>query len=452
MYMFSDKSPSDQGATSSSAPQPHTSTAVLEKFAEPPTEIDTTMVDEDGITGDPLPHVLEMTQVVPAQNLTPPSPVDQPLITMPSSPDGDAGISTPPQMFEPPQFVSPQEIFAPPQSLETEPPSHLLESFQTAQPSETVAAHQTVVTAPPPVVPSTILGSSQSVTPHQIIISPAVTTPPSLVIPSPDLETSQAVTLHQVVPSPTVEPPAPSASVAGPPQAVIHNLRAATVSHSPNLTGGVPSGNSGSTMTATSTYRLRDEAGTTTSTQTRRDSIEGAPDVILSLGRSGYELAAPSPRQEPLATFAKNDADTPTSTTPNSPPNELMRMEGETSTPATPSEDELIGPSSQQSLEEPLTIPTTSETTATSNHFLYAPRVIPDYNIDRSDFPSWLLESGRLDYVLFVEAGAIWKKLIATWLRQERRLGFGLNERLVCVNLCLASRVILIYRREQAYR
>ena len=429
------------------------------------------MVDEDEITGDPLPQVLGVTRVVPAQNSTPPPPVDQPLITMPSSPGGDVGISMPPQTFEPPQFVSPQEIFAPPQSLETVPPSHLLESFQTAQPNEAVAAHQTLispaVTAPPPVIPSTVLGSSRSVTPNQIIVSPAVTTPPSLVIPSPVLEPSQAVTLHQVVssvinppplvshsptlgssravaphqvvPSPTVEPPAPSASVVGPPQTVIHNPQAAAVCHSPNLTGGISSGNSGSTVTTTSTYRLRDEAGTTNSTRTRRDSIEGAPDIILSLGRSGYELATPSSRQEPLATFAKDDADTTTSTTPNSPPNELIRMEGETSTPATPSGDEFIVPSSQQSLEESLIIPTTSETIATSNHFLYAPRIIPDYNIDRSDFPSWLLESGRLDYVLFVEAGAIWKKLIATWLRQERRLGFGLNERLVGVKSCPAS-------------
>jgi len=56
--------------------------------------------------------------------------------------------------------------------------------------------------------------------------------------------------------------------------------------------------------------------------------------------------------------------------------------------------------------------------------------VIPTFNIDRSDLPSWLLERGRLDSVLSVEAGEIWEKLITTWLRQERRLGFGLNEQL----------------------
>ena len=62
-------------------------------------------------------------------------------------------------------------------------------------------------------------------------------------------------------------------------------------------------------------------------------------------------------------------------------------MEVETSDPATPSADEPIVPSSQQSLEEPVTIPATSVATTKSNTFVYALRVVPDYNIDRLDLP-----------------------------------------------------------------
>ena len=88
-------------------------------------------------------------------------------------------------------------------------------------------------------------------------------------------------------------------------------------------------------------------------------------------------------------------------------------------------------PSSQHSLEDFLTIPVDLPPGMAPKHFRFAPRVIPAYSIDRSDFPSWLIERGRLDYVLSVEAGDIWEKLITTWLRQERRLGFGMNEKIV---------------------
>ncbi|KAF9777724.1 hypothetical protein BJ322DRAFT_992316, partial [Thelephora terrestris] len=49
---------------------------------------------------------------------------------------------------------------------------------------------------------------------------------------------------------------------------------------------------------------------------------------------------------------------------------------------------------------------------------------------DKSDFPSWFDDREKLDYVLSVEGGELWKRLIAAWIRQERRVGFGLNEKL----------------------
>ena len=498
MFMLSDGSRSGQGA-SSAALGPQTSrTAAAEQLIELSPEIDITMVDEDEVTGAPPPQTLETTGVVTAQSLIPPPFVGQPSIATPSSPSNNS-VSTLPQISEPPQYVSPQEVFAPPQSLEppTIAPSHVVESPQTAPSSQALL---------PPVVRKSLL-ITQAVTPHPIDVSPVITASPSLVVSSPVLGSSYTVIAHQAVPpvaaaplslvphqpivSPTVtEPPLAVPSVLGSSQAVIpqqadapqkptsqyqttnirleidHTPQSAVVRHSPDLAGHAASDNSRGTATATSRYRLRGEANTIGSTQTRRDSIEGAPDIILSLGESGYELATPSSQQDPPVTFAEGGMGT--SAIPDPSLDELIilssqrsleeslmiPMEGETNAPTTRPIDRPASPPHQQSLEGLSTVPTVSETaTTTSNPFFYAPRVIPNYKISRSDFPSWLLERGRLDHVLSVEAGAIWEKLIVTWLRQERRLGFGLNEQLVSVKFYRTSkRILMVYHREQAYR
>ena len=208
-----------------------------------------------------------------------------------------------------------------------------------------------------------------------------------------------------------------------------------------------PSGTA--TVTTGVAYKVRGKARAITSTQSRRDSIDGAPNILLSLGSSGYEVFDPSSQQESTAVLLESDSDisTPLSATP--PPG----------TPTTTSSlEDLIIPSSQQTLEEELVIPAEAMTTpATSSvdylttspvnessttsgvsvttsvplHFHLALREVPTYNIDKSDCPSWLHESQRLDFVLSVEGGELWKMLITTWFEQERRLGFGLNEALV---------------------
>ena len=339
-------------------------------------------------------------------------------------------------------------------------PSLILESSRTVVPHHAVSPMDTVS---PLVTSSLTLGSSQPSPPPHPVASPVVTAHPSLVTP-PSLGSSQLVITHHIPPTVT-EPPLVTPHDGGSPQTVAPQVDAsqklvsrhqtidpspqAAVAHYSDLAEGIVCENSEVTATAKIAYKPR---GTSTSTRSRRESLEGVPDIILSLGGSGYEFAAPSSQQ--LLTTSVED-DMGTSATPSSPLDELVvpssqqsleecmtiPMEVDTNTPATPSADELIVPSSQQSLEEPLTIPTTSVTATRSNTFAFALRVIPKYNIDRSDFPSWLLERGRLDRVLSVEGGKIWEKLITTWLRQERRLGFGLNERIVSENFRHASSV-----------
>ena len=205
-------------------------------------------------------------------------------------------------------------------------------------------------------------------------------------------------------------------------------------------------------LTGGNTYKIRDQGNTTAADRARRDSIEGAPDIVLTLGGSGYELSEePDSLVEP----------TPTASSAIVPP--------DTST-AVP--DDSIIPSSQQSLEGFLTIPAETDasffdTSLASEVALplpqpppeessiaanrrgnsrFAPRIIPDYQIDRSDLPSWFHQNNRLDAVLKVEAGGLWEKLIRLWLQQERRLKFGLDTTIVSTtihNPCFISNGLL---------
>jgi len=403
--MLSDAPPGNQQATSSSTLDPQISdAATVEQFDNP--------------------QASEAAQVVAAQ--TPP-----PLVNRPT--DTGSGTPTSPQLFESPQFVNSADdfTFVSPTLHESPPvtplvlkdlptthghpitaPSPVLGSSQVTTPRQ-VPKPQSLVTPSP-------LGSSQAIS-NQAVISPTVAGPLS-VIPPPVLGFSQPVTPHQDVTAPTFAQQQTTSS----PQ-VIQGSRAAVVYPPSNLAEGVVSGNSGVAAIPASAYKLQSKA--TATPPIRRDSIEGVPDIALFLSPSGYQL---SPQQDPPITPEESILTTP-STTPS--PDELVVPSSQQSLEEClaimPSVDDPNPPPSQQSPGEVLTISGGLRADTAPGHFRFAPRIIPDYRIDRSDFPSWLLDRVRLDFVLSVEAGDIWKKLIITWLRQERRVGFGLNEKLV---------------------
>lgn len=431
--------------------------------------------------------VVEPSQTVtPIQVIVSPMAAEPPLVT--SSPVlGSSQVVTPHHVDISPMVTEPLLVTPPvlesqvvtPHQVTASCTESLLATPLAVEPPQAIIPHHTAasltVIAPPSLAaPSPILGP-QVVAPHQVVSSCTNTDSP-LAAPPLVAESSRATAPHHVVTPPVVETPTVTLQpaivsqqpthqqrVTDPPPRAIPEPRTTVVLRTSGLTGGITSGNSGAVATTKSVYKIRDKASVTTSTRTRQDSIEGAPDIILSLSDSGYRRVVPSPQQGPLAAFMENN--TNTSTTPSTlspddlivpssqPLEEYLRIptETETSIPTTPSVDDLIVPSSQQSLEEPLTIPAEPGTTTKRGHFHFAPRVIPNYNIDRSDLPSWLLERGRLDYVLSVEAGHVWEKLVTTWLRQERRLGFGLNEQFVSEMFCHVLRhILMICRRERA--
>ena len=513
-FTVSNPSPNERGATTAASNSRTSCAAVVGELPGCLPGIDTSVTGGDEVaeesSGTNLPNISETMQVVPPYTSIPPSLVDQPSATTPQIPDDDLEIHMVPRVFG---TTVPRGIFSPPQSLEparihTFNVSSTVAEFPVTAPAASGSSHRvtssqvvsSVVHKPPCLVTPPVLESSQIVTSNQTAISPIIVPllessqvvspdrterstfihePTHLVTPilessqatlldhathsavvhelahlvTPVLESSQAVPSGQVIVAPIARKP-PSLvnpTIVGPihpvapqqvtdPPHVTHEPRPAAAPGSPDLVGDATGGDSGATVTTKGVYRLRDKVSATTANRTWRDSIEGTPDVILSLGGSGYEFVNPSLQQEPPIRFVENDdVSIPPSTAPSPAPSSIM-------------------PSSQQSLEEYLTIPTdvvdltppsehiveellsaalpSEPATVASGRFPSAPREIPTYDIDRSDFPSWLLERDRLEFVLSVEAGDLWEKLITAWLRQERRLGFGLNETIVRGRFC----------------
>ena len=410
-------------------------------------------------------------------SLLPPPLINQPSAVTFQSVDGNPGLSMPPQGSETPGFIVPQEIFPPLRSLEptkschvnvpltvtnspatthTVPgssqlvapnqvvvspvvhdPGHLVapvpESSQTITPSQTTVSP---VVHEPSLLVTPVLDSPEVTTPNRTLNSAAVHKSPCLVTPFPILESSQPVPTNQLAGSPTVyksQAVAPQQVVSpkpvSQPQAidphVIHMPQHAVAHSSSDLMGGVAGDSSGATVATKSIYRSRDGVGAVDTNRPWRSLIEGAPDVMLLLCGSRYQLVNPS------LLCDMSISTTPSPVTPSStlPPDELIMpssqrslkehltipMEVETATPTSPSPStgELVNPLSQQPVEGPLTTSAAPEITTTpSGHFCFAPHVIPTYNIDQSDFPSWFLECGRLDFIFAVEVGKLWKMLI----------------------------------------
>ena len=445
-------------------------------FSKTQPRTDTTTADEVfGAFGViPPSQPLEISQAVPSQTTIPPLIYDHPAAAEFLSPGSNFESSVSPQASTTVGFAAPRQIFPPPVFVESVKSGVSVASSTVAEPppatpsqalehSKPVASHQAVVSPVIPEVPylvasSPTLVSSQTIIPGEVNVRPMVPEP-LLVTPSPVLEFPQMVTPTQLLISPTIpQAPLVPPSIAIPPT-VLEPLQAINpqgltdqpqVSEPPQVIGGH--------QTVASAYKRQGQTNATATMRSRRDSIEGAPDIMLTLNGSGYALVNPS---------AQADISTaPPSTTHSSPtlsdgelvPSSECSLEEFLTIPAevgggtssAPRTDELTIPSSPQSLEKAHTV--SGEANTTSSHFSFAPRVIPDYNIDRSDFPSWLIERSRLDYVLFVEAGDIWEKLITTWLRQERRLGFGLNDKIVRERFSLSLwHILTIIHRGQRY-
>ena len=460
--MFSDASLISRGATPSGSTDGDSPNAVVMTSNTAPSKAGATAVNAVEVANTPaatpLHQPVEVSQTVSVQKLVP-------LVDDQSSTTDLHSLPSSPESLTPSQMSDSTALFPP----YVNPPKSVgfIES-------DGNLVHAPVV-QPPMVIPSPFLGS-QTVTSHQVaapLVSevshlpppdldfPPVFTPNPVVVPAVHkypLVTPSKITPNiapsQVASSPmTPEIPSITSSL-GPSQevsrqvqdsaAVRESSKVSQVLHVPqpiglqtpsNLLEGDTSGGLRTASATRGVYKIRDNTGSTVDTRSRRDSIEGAPEIILTLSDSGYEH---------VTTFEQSDASTalpptaPASTVP--PPASLF---------TTHAAESVILPSllaistefdtglSTTSSAATNTLPPQQSSEESSilakkvDLSVFAPRTIPDYRIDRSDFPSWLHERGRLDAVLSVESGGLWEKLITAWLRQERRLAFGLDENIV---------------------
>ena len=339
---------------------PDSNKDIVDDYDASATTVDDAEIDEISDVVSPL-HLAEVVPTTPPRAPTPPPTAG--LLSLGNAIEGPAASPWEiPEHLQPtksitnnPNLISSEipQFPLPTPSLVLVPPP-ILDSCEVA-----VLDQAAVILGPAPDISSQI---SQTIVPHQLVNSPMT-----------------AQVLH-LVPA----PPAP-----GPSQA------ATPCQFSPvTLTGPAA---------VSSTFKTH-EPGITS--QSRRNSIKGAPDVILMLSGSGYELLGQLDISIALHTA--------------------------TAAPTTPLDD-LVIPLSQQSLKGVLTIPLGTDAIISKGSGMsrFAPHVIPKFNHNKSDFPSWLHEHKRLNTILKVEAGDLWKKLIGLWLQQERQLAFGLNDEIV---------------------
>lgn len=304
-----------------------------------------------------IPPVLEPNTVTPGQTATP-TIVHQPLSLVDPTILGSATVPT--------KTAAP--VIAHQLVPLVNPP--FLESAQ-AVPDQTISSPVVLDSVP---LAAPVLGASQTITPNAIRPitnqNESLDGPPSLPEPS-----------HMVAPN-EVFPQRPV------PLHPIQKPRPATVQHSSDLTGGETRNGSGGTMTTKGTYKPQHNVRLTTASQAQRNSIDGAPDIILLLGPSGYEVIDPP--------VTSTGSDTDVSTTPSSrsplststledfvvpssqPQEELLVIPAETETvvPTTLSSDGLTVHS-----EDPLPVPAVSKA-STPGRFHLALRAIPTYSLD----------------------------------------------------------------------
>ena len=157
-------------------------------------------------------------------------------------------------------------------------------------------------------------------------------------------------------------------------------------------------------------YRVQNPANVTPGTRSRRDSIEGAPEMVFDLdANSGVH--GPVDQNEPEVTVDLRD---------------YISMESD-------SDDESHISSSQKTadeLKELLSPPPDSQqrrsgTERVVNRPQSTPTCAsPQMDVDETDLPTWMVKRGQWMYIASTAGGPAWENLLKLYMQQERRLEF----------------------------
>lgn len=314
-------------------------------FADPPSGEDLLLV----ATAIGVHQILSQTEIVP--------PVVQPppLATL------DSLDIQPSQLFVNPSqlIIEPQVVAGSPQSASTAIGVHQLSSQVAAVP---------LVVQPPPAAASEIIDirpSEPSISPSQLVVEPQVIVGP--LQSAPGRSHTPAEVLVDTQPNPT---PAIHSTSSQPPVGV-------------STASSIP--------TPKSQYRVRDPA-VTPSEKPRRNSINGAPEMITNLIDGEGEMTVDI--------------------------SDYISIEGD--------DDESHVSSSQRTADECQELPPPPPNSqqvqvAVGSH---STRTLPQLNIDVGDLPTWMVKKGQWMYLASTAGGAAWEALLKVYMSQERRLEF----------------------------
>ena len=211
---------------------------------------------------------------------------------------------------------------------------------------------------------------------------PIGTIKPSQVLTSPSqlsVSTPQVVTQPYVV----VDRPQPV------PDPVTSHAAALSMKPRSDLTTNATS----SATSPKARYRVRNPTTTSSTISSRRDSIIGAPELIVDTADGGQDIIVDL--------------------------SGLISFEGD---------DEGSHVSSSQKTadgtRELSPLPVESQQPCATADQSASIRTFPQLDIDNEDLPTWMVKKGQWKYVTSTAGGAAWENLLRVYMTQERRLEF----------------------------
>ena len=276
-----------------------------------------------------------------------------------------------------------------------QPPAVAAENLDIQPPQLSISPSQLIIEPQAVVGPPQPAGTAVGV--HQLLSQaatvPLVVQPPPMAAPeTPNIQTpqppSQLAVEHQVVVGPLQSAPGrshTSAEVSVDPR--VNSTIAPTSFQSPPV--GV--GTAPSVPTPKSQYRVRDPA-VAPSEKPRRNSIDGAPEMIVDLINGEEEVIVDI---SDYISIASDD-------------------------------DESHVSSSQRTADEcrGLPPPPPDSQQAQVGVGSHSTRTLPQINIDGGDLPTWMVKKGQWMYLASTAGGAAWEALLKVYMSQERRLEF----------------------------
>jgi hypothetical protein len=351
-----------------------------------------------------VPGVSPSTTTVPQAVVMPSSALDTPVSepslptpqtvvnSLPSTvaPSVDDNMGSPPTTTVPRVVVTPSSVLGTPVSEPTLPTPQTVVNSLPSMVAPSVNDNMSLVATAVGVhqLLSQVAAGVQPAQGYPLTLSESPATDPSQQFVNPS---QISVNPSQVV----VEPPQPTIkpSESVPPQ-----------SHTSTLPPGLaPKGS----------YRARGPAHAS-----RRDSIDGAPGIIVDL--VDPPMGSETPYQAPVDDDApeiivdlrdyidlESDSDDGTHVSSSQKTADGSRK---LSPPSSVSRQQHSG------VKKAANVSNQAQSTATRTH--------PVLNIDEEDLPTWMLKKGQWKYIASTAGGPTWEKLLKLYMQQERRLEF----------------------------